>query len=250
MSMDQFLPAFFEELEKLGVSKRGAPFMQSRAGRRPIRAQKLLEKDNAFSRPPTEGGGGDDSASGYEHEYGGGMAEKVGSVVPPEKRKETLQTKAIRSAVGARPWVSSAVKGAIPAAVAANFLLPASSQQGLKYKSRIVAGIGALGAGAGVADRALKIWAAKNPRAEVAKQLKKQGSADTMRKIAAMAADLRMKGLGGVKRPPFATEDSKQFAFNQLKNSKSPGYFTTQTQQKHLKRPGPSIEQVAPTPGG
>ena len=149
--------------------------------------------------------------------------------------------------MAARPWVSSAVKGAIPAAVAANFLIPASSPEAMKHKSRIVAGFGVLGAGAGVADRALKNWGRRHPSTEEAKYLRKQGAA-VMRKVAAMAADLRMKGLGGVKRPPFATEDSKQFAFNQLKNSKAPGYFTTQTQYKHLRRPGPTIQQVAATP--
>lgn len=243
MSMDQSLPAFFEELEKLGVSKGDSFFMQSRKGRRPIRAHKLLEKETAFSRPQKEEGGSDLS-SDYEREYGGGMEDKVAAA-----KKDSLERKAIRGAVSARPWVSSAVRGAIPAAVASNFLIPATSAKGVKYKSRIVAGMGLLGAGAGVADRALKNWSKRNPRTAEARKLEKQGAA-TMRKVAAMAADLRRSGIGGVKRPPFATEDSKQFAFNQLNNSKAPGYFTTQTQPKHLRRPGPSIQQIATTPGG
>lgn len=238
MGMDQMLPSFFEELEKLGVSKRDSSFMQSRRGRRPIRAHKLLEKENARPQNDEEG-----TASGHEYEHGMGMEEKLG------ESRDSTRRKAIRGAVAARPWMSSAVKGAIPAAVAANFLIPATSEKAMRHKSRIVAGIGALGAGIGVTDRALKNWARKHPRTTEAKTLKKQGSASTMRKIAAMAADLRMKGLGGVKRPAFATEDSKQFAFNQLKNSKSPGYFTTQTQPKHLRRPGPSIQQIAPVSG-
>jgi hypothetical protein len=242
MSMDQILPAFFEELEKIGVSKRDSSFMQSRKGRRPIRAGKLLEKETAFKRPPKEED--DNATSDHEIEHGGGMEEKLGA------DKDSPQRKAIRAGVAARPWVSSAVKGAIPAAVAANFLIPATSEKAMKHKSRIVAGMGALGAAAGLTDRALKRWARKHPKTEAAKSLKKQGGAEAMRKVAAMAADLRMKGLGGVKRPPFATEDSKQFSFNQLKNSKAPGYFTTQTQPKHLRRPGPSIQQVATTPGG
>ena len=240
MGMDQNLQSFFNELEKIALSKKDAPFMQSRTGRRPIRAHKLLEKQMSFGRDEMG-----DRSSDYEHEMGGGMEDKLGS-----DRSEKFKRKAIRGAVEARPWVSSAVKGAIPAAVAANFLIPATSQRGMKYKSRIVAGVGALGAAAGVADRALKDWAKKNPRSSVAKQLKKQGSASAMRKVAAMAADLRRAGIGGVKRPPFATEDSKQFANNQLDNSKVPGYFTTHTQQKHLRRPGPSIKQVSALPGG
>lgn len=161
---------------------------------------------------------------------------------------ESTKDKAMRAGVAARPWISSAVKGAIPAAVATSFLIPASSPTAMKYKSRIVAGMGALGAGAGIADRYIKNWAQEHPRSSMAKELKKQGS--VMRKIAAMAADLRMKGLGGVKRPPFATEDSKRFSFQQLSNAKAPGNFTTQTQPKHLRRPGPSISQVASLPTG
>lgn len=241
MSMDQFFPAFFDELEKLGVSKRDSAFMQSRKGRRPIRAHRLLQKETSFNRPQEMDSVGEPSP---EYEVGGGMAEKLGA-----KKDESIGKKAIRGAVSARPWVSSGVKGAIPAAIVSNFLIPATSQKGLKYKSRIVSGAAALGAGVGVADKALKDWARKNPRTDVARALKKQEGAATMRKAAAMAADLRMKGLGDVKRPPFATEDSKRFSFNQLKNAKAPGYFTTQTQPKHLRRPGPSIQQVAPTPG-
>lgn len=246
MSMDQLLPAFFEELEKLGVSKRDAYFTKARRGRRPIRAHKLLEKETSFSRPPKDESTGE-SAS-HEHEYGGGMEEKLGSDERSHP-KRSAKRKAIRAAVEARPWVSSAFKGAIPAAIAANFLIPASSPTALKHKSRIVAGFGALGAGAGITDRALKNWARKNPRFAEAKELKKQGAA-MMRKIAALAADLRMKGLGGVKRPPFATEDSKRFAFNQLRNAKAPGYFTSRTQAKHLYKPGPTIKQISATVGG
>lgn len=240
MGMDQNLQSFFNELEKIALSKKDAPFMQSRSGRRPIRAQKLLEKQMSFGRDELGV-----QAADYEHEHGGGMEDKLG-----EDRTKKYKRKAIRGAVEARPWVSSGVKGAIPAAVAANFLIPATSERGMKYKSRIVAGVGALGAAAGVADRALKRWAKKNPRSAAAKQLKKQGGAHTMRKVAAMAADLRRKGLGGVQRPPFATEDSKRFANNQLDNSKIPGYYTTHTRQKHLVKPGPSIKQVSATPGG
>lgn len=239
MGMDQILPAFFEELEKLAVSKRESPFMQARRNRRPIRAHTLLKKEMAFGAPVSDA----DESGGNEYEHGSGMEEKLGA------RKEPLDRKAIRAAVTARPWVGSAVKGAIPGAVAANFLIPATATKALKYKSRIVAGAGVLGAGMGVTDRALKRWARKHPRSREAIQLRKQGSALLLRKVAAMAGDLRMKGLGDVKRPPFATEDSKRFSFNQLKNSKAPGYFTTQTQAKHLRRPGPSIQQVAATPG-
>ena len=110
MSMDQIFSAFFDELEKIAVSKKNAPFMQSRAGRRPIRAEKLLRRESKTSQsshvPPSVVA----EESDTEHEYGDGMAEKLG-----ESRKEPLKIKAIRTAVEARPWVSSGVKGAIPA---------------------------------------------------------------------------------------------------------------------------------------
>ncbi len=244
MGMDQQLPSFFEELEKLGVSKRESSFMQARKNRRPIRVHTLLKKETAFSGSTGDDTGDAGNSAENEREYGGGMEEKLGA------RKERLDKKAIRAGVAARPWISSAVKAAVPAAVAANFLIPASKSKALQNKSRVVAGIGVLGAGAGIADRALKRWARRHPRSKAAIQLKKQGSVPLMRKVAAMAGDLRMKGLGDVKRPAFATEDSKGFSFNQLKNSKSPGYFTTHTQAKHLRGPGPSIAQVAPISGG
>jgi len=240
MTMDQKLQSFFEELEKLGVSKRDSSFMQSRKGRRPIRVGRVLEKETAFKRPPKEAE--EESDKDHEIEHGNGMEEKSAAI------KDSTKRKVIGGAVESRPWVSSAVKAAVPSALTANFLIPATSERAMKYKSRIVAGAGLLGAAAGATDLALKRWAKRHPRTEAARALKKQGAA-TMRKVAAMAADLRMNGIGGVKRPPFATEGSKQFAFNHLKTSKSPGQFTTQTQAKHLRRPGPSIKQIAPMPG-
>lgn len=156
--------------------------------------------------------------------------------------EKSLKTRAIESAVTARPWVQRFVTGAIPTAVAANFLLPIKDPH---LKSKIIAGAGLAGGGAGVADLALKRWAKKHPRRVAAKALKKQAS---IRKIAAMATDLRMTGIGGVKRPPFPTEDSKQQAFQQFQNSQKPGRFTTHTQAKHLRGPGASISQIAPLP--
>lgn len=162
--------------------------------------------------------------------------------------------KAIGAAAQARPWIKSGVKGAIPAAIAANLLLPFEGGA----KRGLVAGAGILGAGLGMGDRALKQWAKKHKGRKVAKEILKQGGVEFevpadqlgIRKVAAMAADLRMKGLGNVKRPPFPTEDSKRYASNMLKNSVKPGQFKTQTQPKHLVRPGPSIQQTATLPTG
>ena len=71
---------------------------------------------------------------------------------------------------------------------------------------------------------------------------------DELEKIAALGADLRMKGLGGVKRPPEPTELSKGNAFNSLKNSQNVGTFRNVAQPKNLVKPGPSIHQLSATP--
>ena len=162
---------------------------------------------------------------------------------------KTLKTRAIEGAVSARPWAKRAITGAIPAAVAANFLLPFEGPT----KKKLVAAAGLMGGGLSMGDLALRRWAKKHPRRVAAKALKRQSElkkhSAAMRKVAAMATDLRRTGIGGVKRPPFATEDSKGHASQQFQNSQKPGMFTTHTQAKHLKGPGPSIPQIAPTPG-
>lgn len=166
--------------------------------------------------------------------------------------EESRKERALNAMIKVRPWVSSAVMGAIPPAVAANFLIPATKEPGIARKSKIIAGIAALGAGAGVADKALKRWAQKNKRRKAAQEVltqEKVSSAEgaaVMRKVAAFAADLRRLGMGGVRRPAFPTEDSKRTAFGMLRNSSKPGSFGAKTEPKHLIKPGPSIQQLAP----
>ena len=80
------------------------------------------------------------------------------------------------------------------------------------------------------------------PEEEVGRGFEEEGGD----KVAAMAADLRRTGIGGVKRPAFATEESKQYALNAFNTTKRPGEFKTQTEPKHLTRPGPTIQQIAP----
>jgi hypothetical protein len=156
-----------------------------------------------------------------------------------EKLAEGKKEKVIGGFAAARPYVAEAFKAGVPAAVLGNIM----SGQRLGR----VMGVG--GAGLGIANTYLRQWAEKNKRHKAAKQLLKEGQS-TIRKVAAMAGDLRMKGLGDVKRPPFPTEDSKRLPNNLLKNSLKPGKFTTQTQPKHLIRPGPSITQTATLPTG
>lgn len=72
---------------------------------------------------------------------------------------------------------------------------------------------------------------------------------DELTKIGAMAGDLRMK-TPGIKLTNAPTEDSKQFAFKQLRNSGKPGKFLNKSEPRTLTKPGPSIKQVAPLPTG
>lgn len=163
------------------------------------------------------------------------------------EREIGTKEKMLHGAVKAAPWAKRFSTSAIPAAVAANFLLPLKNAH---VKSRIVAGVGLLGGGLGVGDMGLKRWAASHPQSNISRELQKEGVANTFLKVAAMATDLRTTGLGGVKRPPMPTEDSKQKAFKAFENSTKPGKFLSSTQPRHLRAPGPSIKQVSALPTG
>lgn len=251
MAMDQRLLALFDEIEKLGVAKDVSHFMQTRTGRRPIRVGTLMKKETAYLPDNTEGDQKQNSerSEDLEAEAGQGFADKVAAA---RERRD----RAIGAAATARPWVKSGIKGAIPAAVAANFLIPATEQPWLRRKSKIVAGMTAVGAGLGVADKALKDWAEKNKRKAVAREILKTGEAEyevprhqlLIRKIASLAGDLRRNGLGGVPRPPFPTEDSKRFASNLIDRAKKPGEFTGYSKPKTLLKPGPALSSVATMP--
>lgn len=71
---------------------------------------------------------------------------------------------------------------------------------------------------------------------------------DELEKMGGLGADLRMKGLGGVRRPPEPTELSKGNAFSQLKNSQKVGKFQNTVKPTTLVKPGPSIHQLSATP--
>lgn len=146
------------------------------------------------------------------------------------------------------PWVHRAVTSAVPASVAANFLIPISDSV---FKRRALAGAAVLGGGAGLVDMALTNANKKKRR----KLLKHSGVGfdllelqSTIRKVAAMAGDLRMNGDAGVKRPAFPTEESKSSANQALDASQKHGKFHGFTRPKDLTKPGPSIAQVSPLP--
>ncbi|MHC4180572.1 MAG: hypothetical protein ACYSWU_23985 [Planctomycetota bacterium] len=62
-------------------------------------------------------------------------------------------------------------------------------------------------------------------------------------KAAAMGVDLRLKGPGGIQRPPFPTEGSKGLALKQFKQSRKIG------QTMAVKPPEPNIRSVTSLPG-
>lgn len=72
--MDQWLPSFVDELEKIAVARHLSTFgPKARRGRRPIRVAKMIEKDTSFwnSRKANEEATrtkDDDQAKFYEHE--------------------------------------------------------------------------------------------------------------------------------------------------------------------------------------
>ena len=61
-------------------------------------------------------------------------------------------------------------------------------------------------------------------------------------KEAALGVDLRLVGPGGVRRPPFATEGSKQLALSRFKETQKPGNIGVK------KPPEPKIRPVATLP--
>ncbi|CAB4130938.1 hypothetical protein UFOVP276_141 [uncultured Caudovirales phage] len=73
-------------------------------------------------------------------------------------------------------------------------------------------------------------------------------SRDEFEKAAALGMDLRQNGNGGVKRPNFDTEDSKATSFGLLRNSQAVGKFPNIAKPHNLVKPGPSVQQIAPTP--
>lgn len=146
-----------------------------------------------------------------------------------EKISSEKSDRVMETVVKARPYAAGAFKAGVPAGFFGGIL-------GGPKLARI---FGITGAGLGAANEYLRQWARKHKRLKAAREILKQ------EKLGAMAGDLRRTGLGGVKRPPFPTEDSKRMAFNMLRNSKQPGLFTAKTEAKNLMKPGPSISQVS-----
>ena len=171
--------------------------------------------------------------------------------------EESLKDRAMTGFVKARPYIAGAAKTGLPAALAGRMLFDTAAKGSASRAAHAGRTFGLIGAGAGVANVALQRWAQKHKRNKAAKEILKESAAlmraqEPMRKVAmaASAADLRRTGIGGVKRPAFATEGSKGFAEKQLTNAKKPGKFFGMAKPRNLQAPGPSIKQVSPLPGG
>jgi len=76
-----------------------------------------------------------------------------------------------------------------------------------------------------------------------------QPLAPSFNKQSSIAMDQRQLGLGGVRRPPFPTVESIKPSVKELKTAQSVGQFNDRATQKTMKKPGPTIGQVAPTVG-
>jgi hypothetical protein len=255
-------------LVKRAASTEAAPFLQKRTGRRPIRVQKVLDNEAKAYLPekadPRRLKAGAEVHSPMDIEYEGGQGIGEGTMYKgaekKDKPKKPLKERALRGFVKARPYATAGVTAGVPAGIFAKMLLPEKPTGRVgKVLTRMGPGGAALiGAGLGVTNLALKRWARKKrKKTKLVKQILKTGSATyevpasqyTIRKIAAMATDLRRKGIGGVARPPFPTEDSKSFAEKQFNKSQKPGAFATgMTQPKHLVKPGPSIGMLSSAP--
>lgn len=161
--------------------------------------------------------------------------------------EEVKHERLMNAVSSAKPWVTSAVKGAVPAALVSNIALPMMDSP---LKKRIASGSALLGAAAGVGDLAMKRWAQKHPNHPTAEKIvSAQTPAEVpIRKVAAMAADLRRLGTAGVKRPAFPTEGSKDIANKAFNQASRIGSFVGRASPKNLVAPGPSVSQIAPRP--
>jgi hypothetical protein len=147
------LEAVFDEMEKIAASKGQAGYMQSRSGRRSMRVSTLMAKgapditepDQTAQDPEADPG----TPANPEDESGEKMA------------ADDLKTKALGGFASARPYVASAFKAGVPAALLG----------GVMGGPRAAKVMGAVGAGLGVTNEALENWAEKNKRKAVARKI-------------------------------------------------------------------------------
>jgi hypothetical protein len=148
-----------DELEKIGVSMREAGFMQSRRGTRPYRVDTLVNRQSKLTEPNTvaqtpELDQPPEPQMAQDEDEGDPSVGKTAST-------KDVKEKAMRGFVEARPYVSSALGGAVPAALLGGVY-------GGKRTAKI---FGTLGAAGGLVNQGLKDWARSHKRKAVAKKI-------------------------------------------------------------------------------
>lgn len=166
----QVLSGLFDELEKVAVRRGQANFMQTRAGRRPIRASTLLSKPSPV---PNSSDGTNPSVEpdapmaetepAVEGTNDGDVGEKVAKILTKERKE-----KALEGFAKIRPYVVAGAKGAVPGALIGKVLFEGGKGRLAGHAGRT---LGVLGGSLGVANEALQNWAEKHKRRSVAKKL-------------------------------------------------------------------------------
>jgi hypothetical protein len=160
------LAGMFDELEKISASKQLAGYLQARSGRRPIRAHNLVDRasvnltapDSLTQNPELEPAQPSQPAETFES----------GEPVLGKTASEKVKQKALTGFAKARPYVAEGIKGALPAALFGK-IMAGEGPKG-SHTARVM---GVLGAAAGITNRALKDWAERHKRREVAKKILK-----------------------------------------------------------------------------
>lgn len=159
----QVLEGLFDELEKISARRNIAGYMQTRSGRRPIRASTLLAKpqlapDSSSGPNPSVEPDAVEAQAEPAVEGTGEMEgdEKIAKILTKEHKE-----KALEGFAAARPYVASTVKGAVPGALLGGVL-------GGSRAAKIGAGIGGT---LSLTNEALRNWAEKHKRRAVAKRL-------------------------------------------------------------------------------
>lgn len=172
----EILEGLFDELDKVAARKRSAGFMQSRTGTRPYRVSTLVGRDSgdipqrpgtttSYQHPLSKP---DSVAQDTENEQASPPSMDEETEKAAEKKQKRRVESALRSFAAARPYAVSAVKAGVPAAVLGGIM--GAGKSGVRG-ARTAKIMGVLGAGAGMANQAVKDWAEKHPRKKLSKEI-------------------------------------------------------------------------------
>lgn len=150
------LAGFLDELEKMGASYRNAGYLQSRRGIRPIRVDTLINRTSSVTEPEqvAQNPELDQPPAAMASEEDSGEA-SIGKTAGEKTEK------AMHGFVRARPYASSALGAAVPAALLG----------GIYGGPRAAKTFGTVGGVLGLANQGLKDWAKAHKRKGVAKAI-------------------------------------------------------------------------------